>query len=139
MGALKIMAVERRFQQEIIKIKFNGSTYQILAETVKVTEKQDSEQWTASEKVNPYAIAFGGKTYEIQLSGVDPDHKKLFKNIFTKQTKGELKSLPTLTTYCYNEKGATVQDDAFSGVWIEEYSKENANPFDVKLGALSKT
>ncbi len=132
------MTTARRFQQEIIKLTFNGKTYQIRAETVKVTKKQDSEQWTASEKVNPYAIAYGGKSYEIQLSGVDPNQKYIFNSIFTKQTKGELKKLPTLKTFGYDEHGKTKADDAFAGVWIEEYSKENATPFDVKLGALEE-
>ena len=133
--------VSRRFLQEVVKIWYSkGKTRkkaQIRTETVKVTRKQDSETFTASESVQAYAIAFGGKTYEIQLSGIDPIQKSIFEYIFKTQDHMEISALPTLATYYYDNKTGKVKEDHnFRKVWIEEISEEDHKPYDIKLGAL---
>ena len=52
------VGTERRYQQEAIRL--NGKY--ILCEKVKVTEKQESTEYTASQQIYPYAVAFGKKT-----------------------------------------------------------------------------
>lgn len=131
------VGTERRYQQEAVRL--NGEY--IFCEKVKVTEKQESTEYTASQLIYPYAVAFGKKTYEVQLTGVDPE-KKPFFNLLQKEQesfKGYLEGLPNMQTYDYNPKtGALRLDYNLIGVGIEEISKENASPFDVKLKAISR-
>lgn len=128
---------ERRYDQEAIRL---GGRY-ILCEKVKVTEKQESTDFTASERVEPYARSFGKKTYEIQLTGVDPEQRPFFNQLQLEQEKfnGYLEGLPNLQTYDKNpHDGALRLDYNLLGVGIEEISKENASPFDVKMNALKR-
>lgn len=128
---------ERRYDQEAIRL---GGRY-ILCEKVKVTEKQESTDFTASERVEPYARSFGKKTYEIQLTGVDPEQKPFFNQLQLEQEKfnGYLEGLPNLQTYDKNPHDGVLRlDYNLLGVGIEEISKENASPFDVKMNALKR-
>jgi len=137
MAVKQTVGTERRYEQEAIRL--NGEY--ILCEKVKVTEKQDKSEFTASQKTEPYAVAFGKKTYEVQLTGVDPEKKPFFNMLEKEQEsfKGMLAGLPNMQTYDYNPKtGALRLDYNLIGVAIEEVSKENAQPFDVKLSALKR-
>lgn len=131
------VGTERRYEQEAVRL--NGQY--ILCEKVKVTEKQDKSEYTASQQVEPYAVAFGKKSYEVQLTGVDPEKKPFFNSMLKEQEKftGLLEGLPNMQTYDYHPKtGALRLDYNLVGVAIEEISKENAQPFDVKLSALKR-
>ena len=131
------VGTERRYEQEAIR--FNGRY--IFCEKVKVTEKQEKSEFTASAKTEAYAIAFGKKSYEVQLTGVDPEEKPFFNQIQKEQEsfKGFLEGLPNMQTYDYNPKtGALRLDYNLIGCAIEEISKENAQPFDVKISALKR-
>ena len=131
------VGTERRYEQEAIR--FNGEY--ILCEKVKITEKQDKSEFTASQQTEPYAIAFGKKSYEVQLTGVDPEKKPFFNLMLKEQQsfKGFLEGLPNMQTYDYNPKtGALRLDYNLIGCAIEEISKENASPFDVKISALKR-
>ncbi len=137
MAVKQTVGTERRYEQEAIRL--NGRY--ILCEKVKVTEKQDKSEFTASQKTEAYAVAFGKKTYEVQLTGVDPEEKPFFNMLEKEQEsfKGMLEGLPNMQTYDYNPKtGALRLDYNLIGVAIEEVSKENAQPFDVKLSALKR-
>lgn len=131
------VGTERRYEQEAIRL--NGEY--ILCEKVKVTEKQEKSEFSASQQVEPYAVAFGKKTYEIQLTGVDPEKRPFFNMLQKEQEsfKGFLEGLPNLQTYDYNPKTGKLRlDYNLLAVSIEEVSKENAQPFDVKLSALKR-
>ena len=96
------VGTERRYEQEAIRL--NG--HYILCEKVKVTEKQDKSEYTASQQVEPYAVAFGKKSYEVQLTGVDPEEKHFFNDMLKEQEKftGLLEGLPNMQTYDYHPK-----------------------------------
>jgi hypothetical protein len=128
---------ERRYDQEAIRL---AGQY-ILCEKVKVTEKQESTEFTASQQVEPYAKSFGKKSYEIQLTGVDHEQKPFFNQLQQEQEKfsGYLEGLPNLQTYDKDpHTGVLRLDYNLLAVGIEEISKENASPFDVKLSALKR-
>ena len=132
-----VTGTERRYEQEAICI--NGKY--IFCEKIKVTEKQDKTEFTATEQVQPYAVAFGKKSYEIQLTGVDPEKKPLFNAIYKEQERfaGFLEGLPNMQTYDYDPRTGKLRlDYNFVGCVIEEISKENASPFDVKMSALNR-
>ena len=131
------IGTERRYEQEAIRLQ---GEY-ILCEKVKVTEKQEKSEFTASQYTEPYAIAFGKKSYEIQLTGVDPERRPFFNQLQKEQEKfqGFLEGLPNMQTYDYSPKTGQLRlDYNLRGVAIEEISKENAQPFDVKLSALKR-
>ena len=133
----RISGTERRYEQEAIR--FNGRY--IYCEKVKVTEKQEKTEFTASAKTEAYAVAFGKKTYEVQLTGVDPEEKPFFNKIQKEQEKfqGFLEGLPNMQTYDYEpQTGAARLDYNLIGCAIEEISRENAQPFDVKLSAIKR-
>ena len=128
---------ERRYEQEAICI--NGKY--IFCEKVKVTEKQEKSEFIASQKTEPYAVAFGKKSYEIQLTGVDPEKKPYFNKLQQEQEsfRGYLEGLPNMQTYDYAPRSGKLRlDYNLIGVCIEEISKENAQPFDVKCSALQR-
>ena len=137
----------RRFLQEKVRIDYrNGKTDKYFicrCETVKVTHKQDTDLLTASHETTPYAISFGGTTHEIQLSSIDPNQKRFFEFIFRKQEadiSNPSTKMPKITLYKYaSSDGSVLKEVQFPQVWIEEISKENGKPFDVKLGAVSAT
>lgn len=137
MAVTQTIGTERRYEQEPVRI--NGRY--ILVEKVKVTEKQEKSEFTATQQTEPYAIAFGKKSYEVQLTGVDPEEKPFFNMMQKEQQsfKGYLEGLPNMQTYDYNPKtGALRLDYNLIGIAIEEVSKENASPFDVKISALKR-
>lgn len=127
---------ERRFAQTIIKV--NGKN--IRTEKYKVTIKQETETYTACDRVNAYAVAFGEETYEMDLTGVDPAQKQFFLDLKNQQNriKGDLEGLPKIHTYTYDSLGEIIPEYIFTGVYIEEISNENNQPFDVKVVALSR-
>lgn len=131
------VGTERRYQQEPVCLR---GKY-ILVEKVKVTEKQEKSEFTATQQTEPYAVAFGKKTYEIQLTGVDPELKGYFNEILMEQEqyRGLSDALPNLQTYDYHPRSGKLRlDYNLIGVIIEEVTKENAEPFDVKMSALKR-
>lgn len=127
--------VAKRYLQHIIKV----NSININAETIKITVKQDTEQYEASNNVEPYAVAFGKATYEIQLNGIDPEHRPTFMNWLNRQQlRDKNQYLLTCATYSYNNKGDIQDEYSFTNVFIEEISNENSKPFDCKLVALHR-
>lgn len=130
--------VDKRYLQHVINI--NGGNYRV--ETIKITVKQETEQFEASNNVEPYAVAFGKATYEIQLSGVDPEHRPKFMewlNRLQQRRDGTAAGLLSVSTYSYNSKGELQLEYSFTKCFIEEISSENSTPFDVKMVALHRT
>lgn len=128
----------RRYQQTRIGMTGN---WNIRAESVKITKKQDTEEYTATNNSQPYAIAFGAETFEIDLSGVDPMQREFFEGLYKKQRLfKEPGELPAFVTYGYDgNTGELVETAFYRGVYIEEISVENSKPFDVKMKALKNT
>ena len=53
--------------------------------------------------------------------------------------RGYLEGLPNMQTYDYDPKTGKLRlDYNLIGIAIEEVSKENASPFDVKISALKR-
>lgn len=123
---------------EIIKMYWNGKTYQIKAEEIKDTDKQDIEMTYASDSHDPNEVTFGKCEYSIDLSGVQ-SHRYLFLHIREKQkARSDFASLPNLTTFKYAADGKVVVDKVFRAVFVEEISGTNNEPFDVKLKAVTR-
>lgn len=122
---------------EIIKIYWEGKTYQIKAEKVKDSDKQDIEKVYASDSHDANKILFGKCEYSIDLSGVQ-SHRWLFNWIRERQRNGYFKGYPSLSTYYYNTDGKAVVHNVYVGVFVEEISGENQDPFDVKMIALKR-
>ena len=130
------MVDELRFQKTIISM--TGS-YNMKCESIKVTIKQESEEYTATNNTQPYAIALGAESFEIELSGVDPEHRDYFNLIYANQKQSsEVITLPNLFTYGYSSQGEIHVLEKFGYCIVEEISKENNEPFDVKLKALRR-
>ena len=112
---------------------------QITTDTFKTTRKIDTEEYTASNDYNPYAINFSNETYEWEMSDIDPTYRSFFEDMMDRQ-KEDPSTLATVATYDYNKStGDLVEDDVYDGAYITEISKENANkPFSVKGGAIKK-
>ena len=112
---------------------------QITTDTFKTTRKLDSEEYTASNSYNPYAVNLSGETFEWEMSDIDPTQRGFFEEMMDRQ-KADPNDLAMVATYDYNpETGDIVEDDVYDGAYITEISKENANkPFSVKGGALRK-
>ena len=129
----------RRFKQMNIVIKWKNKFYTIRAESIKPTLKQDTEEYTSTISIKPYAIAFEGQSYEFDLGGVDPEHYKLFKEIYKQQNSNEKLSelLFNVATYDYDTNRKLRQRDRFVGCTITELSNETAEPFDVKCSAIN--
>lgn len=121
---------------EIIKVFWEGQTYQIKAEKIKYTDKQDIESTHACDSHDPNTITFGKCTYSIDLSGVQ-SHRWLFIWMRERQRTGNFKNYPQISTYKY-EAGKVVNDCRFTGCFVEEMSGENNEPFDVKMVAMSR-
>lgn len=138
------MAEGARISLDVITLLFPNSKgvwgeWNIRAESVKITLKQDNETYTASQRKEPYAISFGGTEYSIDLSGVDPFQRYLFDHILEAfQNPNQIAQMPRIKTFVYNKDGKLEKDYEFRQVYIEEISKENAEPFDVKMGALMR-
>lgn len=113
---------------------------QITTDTFKTTRKLDSEEYTASNSYNPYAVNLSKETFEWEMSDIDPQFRSFFDEMMDKQ-KANPDELALVATYDYNpETGDIVEDDVYYGAYITEISKENANkPFTVKGGALRKS
>ena len=112
---------------------------QITTQTFKTTRKLDSEEYTASNSYNSYAVNLSKETFEWEMSDIDPKYRSFFEDMMDKQ-KANPDELAMVATYDYNpETGDIVEDDVYDGAYITEISKENANkPFSVKGGALRK-
>lgn len=121
----------------IIKIYWEGKTYQIYAEEVKEEDKQENEKYFTSDSHDAKYISFGKCEYSIDLSGILPDHKKFFNWIRERQRSGVFKSMPTMATYEYVE-GKVTKMSSYKQVYVEDISRTGSEPFDVKLGALQK-
>ena len=121
---------------EVIKIAWEGNTYQIKAEKVKYTDKQDIETLYASDSHDANHVIFGKCEYSIDLSGVQ-SHRWLFNWIRERQKLGYFKSPPRVTTYYY-ANGKPKVHNLFQYVFVEEISGENQEPFDVKMVALKR-
>ncbi len=127
----------RRFKQLRIVLNWKGKNYyDIRAESLKPTLKQEDEEYTATNQIKPYAKAFEGQTYEFQLNGLDPEHYALFKEIFKEQVSAEIKDLFKVATYDYTPEHELRMKDWFGGCSISEMSNESAEPFDVKMTAI---
>lgn len=128
----------RRFKQMIINVKWKGKYYNIRAKSVKPTLKQDSEQYTATNSLQPYAVAVEGQSYEVDLSGIDPEHYPLFKEIYSEQNSSAplSESLFNVTTYDYDNKKQLRPKDWFGYCIMTELGNETAEPFDIKCTAL---
>lgn len=112
---------------------------QITTDTFKTTRKLDSEEYTASNSYNAYAVNLTKETFEWEMSDIDPTFRPFFEDMMNRQ-KADPTDLATVATYDYNsENGDIVEDDVYDGAYITEISKENANkPFSVKGGAIKK-
>lgn len=126
----------RRFKQMIIQLAWKGKTYNIRAESIKPTLKQTTEEYTATSSVKPYALAFEGQSYEFTISGIDPEHYTLFKEIFQDQSSANITDLFNLSTYEYNNKHVLQRRDRYVRCSMSELSNETAEPFDAKFSAL---
>ena len=109
--------VDKRYLQHVINI--NKKNFRV--ETIKITVKQETEQFEASNNVEPYAVGFGKATYEIQLSGVDPEHRPQFMTWLNtlQQRRGATTGLLTVSTYSYNAKGDLQTEYSFTKCFIE--------------------
>lgn len=120
----------------VIKIFWENKTYTIKAEKAKYTDKQSIETTYASDSHDPQQIHFGKCEYSIDLSGCQ-NNRTLFTWIRERQRSGYFQGQPHLAIYRY-DNGTVVQDSYFKGVFVEEISKENQDPYDVKLVAMSR-
>lgn len=131
------MATSRRFKQMEIRLAWKNKTHYIRAESIKPTLKQEDEEYTATNSIKPYAKAFEGQSYEFQISGIDPLHYELFKEIFKDQVTSEISDLFALSTHDYDDNHNLKLRDWFGGCSISELSNETAEPFDAKFTALN--
>jgi len=120
----------------IIKIFWEGNTYQVKAEKVKDTDKQSIETTYATDSHDPAQIHFGKCEYSIDLSGCQ-SHRWLFTWIRERQRIGKFVKQPELAVYRY-DNGSVAVDRYYRGVFVEEISEENKDPFDVKLVAMTR-
>lgn len=120
----------------VIKVFWEGNTWTIKAEKAKWTDKQSIETTYASDSHDPAQVHFGKCEYSIDLSGVQSS-KNLFTWIRERQRRGYFVTQPHLAIYRY-DNGKIAQDSYFKGVFVEEISKENQDPFDVKLVAMAR-
>ena len=125
----------RKFKQMIIQLKYNGKLYDIRAESIKPTLKQDEEEYYATNSVYPYGKALDKRTLEFQINGIDPDQYSFFKNLFIQQHQ-QIGAFFSVATYEYDSKRKTRKRDGFTGCSITEISNETAEPFDIKCSAL---
>ena len=88
---------------------------QITTDTFKTTRKIDTEEYTASNDYNPYAINFSNETYEWEMSDIDPTFRSFFEEMMDRQ-KADPSDLATVETYDYNKStGDLVEDDVYDG------------------------
>lgn len=131
------MGTEIRYGQEVVRI----AGRQFFVEKCKVTEKHDSEDLVASQQKEPYAKVVGKVTYEVQLTGVDPYEKPFFNRLLVNQDSQSLKNmqgLPNFQNYYFDSNHKMKLDYNLQGFFIEEVSKENADPFDVKASCVKR-
>jgi len=121
----------------IIKVYWEGKTYQIKAENVKDTDKQDIEMTYASDSHDANWATFGKCEYSLELSGCQ-SHRWLFNWIRERQIKGYFKTYPRISTYRYDNSVVKL-DKAYRFCFVEEISGEGQEPFDVKIVAMKRT
>lgn len=129
------MATETRYN--LAQFVFEDT--EIPTDSFKTTRKIEAEKLTACNSHSSYATMFKKEELEWEASDIDPLYRKFFEDVIDKQ-KADPTQLAMITTFDYSEvTGDLVQDDCYTGVWVEEISKENANkPFSVKGGAEKK-
>jgi len=129
------------FKQAIVAVKIcNGNYYQIPCEEPSWTDSQSSDEYVASEKLEPYAVGFGAHEYSVELKGIDPKYRYVFEYQMKAQDgmkKITFKRMMDVITYCYDDSHKTQIDKHFSYCYIEEISKTSNEPFDVKIKALT--
>lgn len=113
---------------------FNGQ--EIPVGSFKTTRKQTTEQLTACNSHEPYAVMFGKEELSWEASNVDPQYRRFFEKVMESQ-KADPTTLANVATYDYSEITLDVEeDDSYVDVWVEELGKETANkPFSVKGSA----
>ena len=114
---------------------------EIRTDSFKTTRKIEAEKLTATNSHTPYATMFAKEEFEWEASDIDPYYRKFFEDVIDSQKANpSLENLGIVATYDFNElTGDVEEDDVYTGVWVEEISKENANkPFSIKGGALNK-
>lgn len=121
----------------VVRIYWNGNTYTVRAEETKTTDKQKNEKYKASESHDAYAISFGESEYSIDLKGVDPAHKALFIQLREQARGGRKKAIFKFATYEYVE-GVLTPMEYFPEAYVEELTRTDNKPFDVKIGSLSR-
>ena len=121
----------------IVKLLWEGKTYLIDCDEVKESDKQSSEKIFSCNSPDAKKISFGQCEYSIDLSGVFPEHKKLFNWIRERQRASNFQALPQLAIYGY-DGGKVVLQSLYRQVYVEDNDRTNSKPFDVKLGALSR-
>lgn len=121
----------------VIRIYWNGNTYTVRAEETKTTDKQKNEKYKASESHDPYAISFGESEYSIDVKNVDPAHKHLFIQLRELARQGKNKALFRYATYEYDQ-GVLTPMEHYDTCYVEEITRTDNKPFDVKIGALSR-
>lgn len=127
----KMASENKRYQ--LAQFVFNDT--EVVADSFKLTRKQDTETYTSFNSHNPYCVAINGETYGWELSDVDPLQKPVFEKAMEAQ-KNNTSDLPLIATYNFDVSGDLVEDDVLYGVFITELSKEANKPFSVKGEAL---
>ena len=116
---------------------FDGE--QIRTGEFSTTRKISAEKLKACNSHTPYATMFAEEEFEWELKDVDPIFRPFFDNVVEKQ-KASPDDLAMISTFDYSEiTGDLVEDDTYTGVWVEEIGKDTANkPFTVKGAATRK-
>ena len=106
---------------------------EIIAGSFKVTFKMDSEELSATNSHNPYAVQDGNESIEWEASDINPNLRPVVKQLYSKRVRA------TVATYDFDDDtGSVVEDDVLYGAYISEMSKENSNkPFSIKGGATN--
>ena len=129
--------VEAGVTLTIVRIHWEGNSYQIKVGGVKDPDKQDIDTTYSTDSLEPNRIKFGKKEYNIDLSDVQ-NYRWLFDWIRERQTSGYFKGYPGLTIY-KSKNGKVYPDRVYTGVFVEEISPEDdGDTFDVKLVASHK-
>lgn len=121
----------------IIKMLWEGKTYQIYAESIDDDDKQDTEKVYTSDDADAKKVTFGKCEYTIDLKGVLPQHKQLFNWIRERQRKGVFTSLPRIAIYEYVD-GKIKLMSLYNKVFVTDISRTNKETFDVKMEALTR-
>ena len=121
----------------ILKLFWEGKTYQIKVGKAKLSDKQDIEKTYATDSHDPNKITFGKMEYSLDLSDCQ-SHRWIFVWIRERQRTGNFPNgFPNITTYKY-DNGKLVTDYSLRGCFVEEISEEETGKYDVKLDVMSR-